>query len=156
MAPITGLLFCYRRPSLSPSQFRTYIEETHVPLVKSLLGANHPATHTRYFTNKDSGFMVGAASSEDPDLIAVMTFESEEAMKRSMQARRADGTREIIEADEDKFMDRSKVKVVVLGEGDVGRTERDGADDLDELADSVRVLVEEQKRGRAEQAEMRV
>lgn len=122
MAPITALLFCYRLPSLSPSQFRTYIEEKHVPLVKSLLGANHPSTHTRYYTNKDSGFMVGTASSEDADVIAVMTFESQEVMQLSMQARRADGTREIIEADEERFMDRARVKVVVLGERDVGTT----------------------------------
>ena len=45
-------------------------------------------------------------------------------MQESMRARQADGTREIIEADEDKFMDRSKVQVIVLGEDDVGRSVR--------------------------------
>ncbi len=126
MAPITALLFCYRLPSLNPAQFRTYIEETHVPLVRSLLRSNHPLTHTRYYTNKDSGFMVGSASFEDADLIAVLTFESAEAMAQSMAARRADGTRERIEADEDRFMDRGRVKVVVMGKGDVSRSVRDG------------------------------
>jgi uncharacterized protein (TIGR02118 family) len=125
MAPVTALLFCYRLPNVDAEQFRDYIEQTHAPLVKSLLGPKHPLTHTRYYTNKDAGFTVGSPSSEDADLIAVITFESLEAMQESMSARRADGVREIIEADEAKFMDRSKVKVVVVGEKDVGRTMRD-------------------------------
>ena len=69
--------------------------------------------------------MVGSHSTEDADLIAVLTFESAEAMAQSMAARRADGTREKIEEDEDRFMDRGRVKVLVLGEGDVGRSIRD-------------------------------
>jgi hypothetical protein len=125
MAPTTILLYCYRLPTLSPIEFRTYCEEKHVPLVKSLLGADHPLTHTRYYTNKDSSFVVGSSAPTDPDLIAVITFESDDAMQRSMRARRADGVREIIEADEDAFMERSKVKVVLVGEADVGRTVRE-------------------------------
>ena len=125
MAPVTALLFCYRLPDVGTEQFREYIEQTHAPLVKSLLGNKHPSTHTRYYTNKDAGFTVGSPSSEDADLIAVITFESQEAMRESMSARGADGVREIIEADEAKFMDRSKVKVIVVGEGEIGRTTRD-------------------------------
>jgi uncharacterized protein (TIGR02118 family) len=122
---MTILLYCYRLPTLSPTEFQTYCEEKHVPLVKSLLGAEHPLTHTRYYTNKDSGFLVGSPVPTDPDLIAVITFESEEAMQQSMRKRRADGVREFIEADEDKFMDRSKVKVVNVGEANVRKTVRD-------------------------------
>jgi hypothetical protein len=40
-------------------------------------------------------------------------------MQTSMRARRADGVREIIEADEDKFMLRDKIRVVRLGKDDV-------------------------------------
>ena len=123
---ITALLFCYRLPTLTPQQFRTYVEETHVPLVQSLLGAHHPKTHTRYYTNKDSGFAVGVPTPDDADLIAVITFESTEAMQRSMKARWADGTRDKIEEDEGKFMDRGRVKLVVLGDEDVGRSVREG------------------------------
>jgi hypothetical protein len=125
MAPKTILLYCYRLPTLSPLEFRTYCEERHVPLVKYLLGAEHPLTHTRYYTNKDSGFLIGSPLPTDPDLIAVITFESENAMQKSMRARRMHGVKEIIEADEDKFMDRAKVKVVNVNEADVGRTLRD-------------------------------
>lgn len=124
MAPVTALLYCYRLPSLDAVQFRTYIEEHHVPLVQSLLGSNHPLTHTRYYTDKDSGFAVGSASSEDPDLVAVITYESQEAVQQSMKLRRSDGIREQIEGDEEKFMDRSKVKLIVLGQGDVCRSVR--------------------------------
>ena len=124
MAPLTVLLYCHRLPTVNPPQFRTYIEETHVPLVRSILGSKHPLTHTRYYTNKDSGYTIGSPASTDPDLIAVITYEDSETMQESMRARQADGTREIIEADEDKFMDRSKVQVIVLGEDDVGRSVR--------------------------------
>jgi hypothetical protein len=125
MAPITILLYCYRLPTLSSIEFRTYCEEKHVPLIKSLLGAEHPLTHTRYYTNKESGFLVGSPVPTDPDLIAVITYESEGAMQKSMLKRRSDELREIIEADEDKFMDRSKMKIVNVGEADVRRTVRD-------------------------------
>lgn len=124
MAPFTVLLFCHRLPTMDPIEFRTYCEEKHVPYVKSLLGADHPLTHTRYYTNKDSGYLIGSPSPTDADLIAVITYENKEAMQQSMRARRADGVRELIEADEDKFMDRSKVQVVVLGEADVGESVR--------------------------------
>lgn len=125
MAPVTALLFCYRLPDVDPKQFRDYIEQTHAPLVKSLLGDKHPSTHTRYYTNKDAGFTIGSPSADDADLIAIITFESQEAMKESVAARRADGVRETIEADEAKFMDRSKVKVIVVGDDDIGTTTRD-------------------------------
>jgi uncharacterized protein (TIGR02118 family) len=124
--PVTALLLCYRRPDITNAAFRTYIEETHVPLVKALLGVHHPQTHTRYYTNKEAGFALGTPSGTDPDLVAVLTFENPDAMRQSMQARQADGTRETIEADEDRFMDRAKLKLIVMGEGDVGRSLRDG------------------------------
>lgn len=126
MAPVTALLYCHRLPTINPAQFRTYVEETHVPYVKSLLGPDHPLTHTRYYTNKDSGYVVGNPSATDPDLIAVITYENMEAMQRSMKARQSDANKYLIEADEAKFMDRSKVQVVVLGESDVGKTVKEG------------------------------
>ena len=122
MAPVTALLFCHRLPTLTPTQFRSYVEENHVPFVKSLLGSNYPQTHMRYYTNKDSGYAVGAPAPTDADLVAVITYQSEEAMQSSMRARLADGTREQIQADEDRFMDRSKVRLIVLGKDDVGST----------------------------------
>ncbi|KIW95559.1 uncharacterized protein Z519_04144 [Cladophialophora bantiana CBS 173.52] len=125
MAPVTALLFRHRLPTLTTTQFRDYMEDTHVPLVKSLLSPKHPLTHTRYYTNKDSGHVIGSPSPTDVDLIAVITFESEEAMQQSLQARQADGTREIIEADESKFLDRSKVQFVALGGVDVRTSARE-------------------------------
>ena len=101
MAPVTALLYCHRLPTVNSSEFRIYVEETHVPYVKSLLGSDHPLTHTRYYTNKDSGYAVGAPSATDPN-------------------------KELIEADEAKFMDRSMVQVVILGQGDIGETLKEG------------------------------
>ena len=124
MAPITALLFCYRKPDLDAEQFRTYCEEQHVPLVMSLMGSDYRASQTRYYTNRVSGFVMGAPSDTSPDLVAVITYESEEDMQHTMRARMADGTREKIEADEDKFLDRSKLQLVVLGKDDIGRSTR--------------------------------
>lgn len=124
MAPVTALLFCHRLPSLDSTQFRNYVEDVHVPLVKSLLGSDHPSTHTRYYTNKDSGYMIGKPASTDADLIAVIQYESEDAMQQSMRVRQSEGVSENIEADEDKFMDRSKLQLIVLGKNDIGMTER--------------------------------
>lgn len=66
--------------------------------------------------------MIGSPSSEDADFIAVITYKSKDVMKRSMHARRADGVRELLEADEDRFMDRSRIKVVMVGQDDVGKS----------------------------------
>lgn len=125
MTRFTVLLHCYRLPEIEPDQFRSYIEQKHVPLVQSLLGPNHPLTHTRYYTRGGSSYTIGGSSPEDPDLIAIIEFENEAAMQQSMQARLADGTREKIQADEDKFMIRSKAKVMVLGNGGIERTIRE-------------------------------
>lgn len=125
MAPIIVLLFCYRLPTLDATQFRTYCEETHVPLAKSLLGSDHPRSHIRYYTNKDSGFVIGSPSSEDADLIAVITYDSEQVMEKSMRARGTNGIRELLEADEDRFMDKSRIKVVMVGQNGVGMSARE-------------------------------
>lgn len=125
MSRVTALLYCYRLPTLAPSEFRTYIEGTHVPLVQSLLRRHHPLTHTRYYTDKDSGYVLGSSSAEDPDLIAVIEYESEEALRLSMQMRFSDGIREVIQADEDRFMERGRTKVIVLGSEGVGKTVRE-------------------------------
>lgn len=120
MAPVTVLLYCYRLPSISPAQLRTYVEETHVPYVKSLLKANYPQSHTRYYTNKDAGYVVGSPEDADADMIAIITYADEEHMKQSMAMRYSDGIRQLIQADEAKFMDVSKVKVIKMGGGDMG------------------------------------
>lgn len=66
--------------------------------------------------------MIGKPASTDADLIAVIQYESEDAMQRSMRVRQMEGVREKIEADEDNFMDRSKLQLIVLGKDDIGMT----------------------------------
>lgn len=114
MAPVRALLFCYRLPSLTDEQFRAYIEDKHCPLVRSLLGSDYPASHERYYTAKDSGYAIGTVSGDDPDMLAVVTYESKEAMQKSMHLRMSDGIRQQIQADEDKFMLRERIKLVLL------------------------------------------
>lgn len=126
MAPPTVLLFCYRLPTITATEFRDYVENIHAPLVESLLGDKHPLSHTRYYTNKDSGFAVGSPTSDDADLIAVITYASEEHFHESMRARNAEGIGEVIRADEAKFMDRSKVKVIKIGHENIGKMHKEG------------------------------
>lgn len=115
MPPIKALLFCYRLPTLTDEDFCAYIEDTHSPLVRSLLGNDYPASHERYYTAKSSGYAMGTVSEDDPDMVAVITYGSREAMQRSMKVRNSDGVREKIQEDEARFMVRERVKLVVLG-----------------------------------------
>ena len=46
-------------------------------------------------------------------------------MWASMEKRRAEEYRQRIEEDEDRFMVRERIKLVVLGEGDVGVSNRE-------------------------------
>lgn len=44
---ITALI--YRKPGLTPAEFRTHYDTVHVPLLKSLVGESFPITHTRNY-----------------------------------------------------------------------------------------------------------
>ncbi|KAL5045998.1 hypothetical protein BDW71DRAFT_182594 [Aspergillus fruticulosus] len=129
--PFKALLYVTRKQGLTPSEFKTHYDTVHVPLIKSLAGDDFPICHRRLYLarpepGEDNSYPVvalaGSQEDFDYDCITEMTFADEAAFKKFFGRRMEPGTKEIIDADEEKFVDRTKFKVVVVG--DVEETTR--------------------------------
>lgn len=116
---------------MSPAEFRDHYENTHMPLLLSLMGSAFPTTHTRYYitrtpkdpsssdiTNANHVATVYGGKPEDfdYDVYAELVFESiekwEAFAQRLGEIRAAEDG--IFHADELAFLDVSKGKVVVV------------------------------------------
>lgn len=78
-------------------------------------------SHTRHYLSGEEGaalpaYLVGTPGESDPDCITVLQFESQESMGRSLQATQDPDIAPKMQADEEKFMDRSRTKIVAVGD----------------------------------------
>jgi uncharacterized protein (TIGR02118 family) len=120
--PYTVLIFAYRKPGLSPAEFKSHYESSHVPLVQSLTGSLFPKSHTRrYIQRADSAnhpatVLVGTQADFEYDAIAELIFDDEGAFQAFFACVSEAKAAEKIAQDEDKFLDRTKMKVVIEGD----------------------------------------
>ncbi|TVY83754.1 hypothetical protein LSUE1_G001145 [Lachnellula suecica] len=118
---------------MSPSEFRNYYENTHMPLLLSLTGSFFPTSHTRHYlprtlqdpsssdatnTNHIVTAYAGKVEDFEYDVYAELVFESAEkfeAFARKLGEIEAaeDG---VFYADELAFLDLSKSKSVAIDE----------------------------------------
>ncbi|ROW11983.1 hypothetical protein VPNG_05169 [Cytospora leucostoma] len=124
------LIFAYRKPGTTPEQFRAHYEGSHVPLVKEIAGEHFPLSHTRRYlhrteskvedternANSPATVLSGTQAEFDYDAIAELTFADAGAFQTFFGLVQQPENAARIAADEEKFLDRSKVPVVVLGE----------------------------------------
>ncbi|KAL4735916.1 hypothetical protein BDV11DRAFT_173393 [Aspergillus similis] len=82
--PFKALLYLTRKPGHTPVEFKTHYDNKSYPVV-ALAGSQ-----------EDFGY----------DCITKMTFEDEAAFKKFFGRRMELGTKEILDEDEEKFMDR--------------------------------------------------
>jgi hypothetical protein len=64
-----------RRPHISPDEFKRYMEEQHIPLIKEALGIHFPASFPRrYLARVDSGASdrLGLQRHSDPSAPVVL------------------------------------------------------------------------------------
>ncbi|KAL6229631.1 hypothetical protein BDW75DRAFT_235050 [Aspergillus navahoensis] len=122
--PFKVLYYVARKPGLTPSEFKTHYDTVHMPLIKSLAGDDFPTCHRRLYLarpepGEDNSYPVvafaGLQDHFDYDCITEVTFEDEAAFKKFFGRRSEPGTKEIVDADEEKFVDRTKFRVVVVG-----------------------------------------
>ncbi|KAF2662134.1 hypothetical protein K491DRAFT_686627 [Lophiostoma macrostomum CBS 122681] len=120
------LLFITRKPTLSPTEFRSHWDTKHVELLKSIAGSDFPLTHTRQYISRtdqygfwNAAVLVGAQEDFTYDGIAELVFEDEAAFQSFFGIVSAPEAAAKISADEDTFMVREKMKAVVLGETSV-------------------------------------
>ena len=134
--PYTVLIFCSRKDGFTPSQFRDYAENNHMPVFRSLAGDTFPRVHSRRYldqqstsTNPDNAtgtaggneykptVLFGAAEFFDYDLIVEHIHDSEDAFNAFFA--KVMGDPEVaakLAEDEAKFMNRDSTKAVVIGE----------------------------------------
>jgi len=119
-------LIAFRKPGLSPSEFKAHYETSHIPLIKSLTGPLFPKSHARkYIQRSEDGtasVLVGDQTSFQYDALSELVFEDEESFGKFFAKISEEGVREKIQADEEHFLETGKMRAVIIGEAVV--TER--------------------------------
>lgn len=104
------LLFVYKKPTISFEDFRTYYETKHIPLITEVSGGL-PPVHKRHYVVPGGLFPHNPAAPEpvDFDCVTEIAFDNEDAFKEWYGRVMASGM-DRLQADEEHFMDRAKLK----------------------------------------------
>ncbi|RSM20099.1 hypothetical protein CDV31_000893 [Fusarium ambrosium] len=119
----TVVMLVYRNPQMTPDQFKDHYENKHIPLMKKLLGASFPISHSRRYilrTEADgqhaATVLAGTQADFEFDCVSELKFESE-ANFQSMSALLSSAENSAaVGEDCMAFMDPGKTKMVVLGD----------------------------------------
>ena len=126
------LIYAHRLPGISPEEFKQHYE-AHIDLFKRLVGDDFPLSHRRIYLARNtvesapdgaSGrnattpatVIVGQQSDYEYDCLAEMTFADRANWDACTAKVLSPEINALIAADEDKFYDRSKTGVVVVGD----------------------------------------
>jgi hypothetical protein len=126
------LIIAYRKPGTSPVEFKAHYESTQAPLLKEISGPLFPLTHARHYlhrageanpdANNPAIVLLGTQEGIDCDSYPLLVWEDEDAFQKFFAALSQPEAAARIAADEEKFLDREKLKIVVVGDSCV--TER--------------------------------
>lgn len=123
--------FFWRKPGLSPSDFKSHYETAHIPLLLSLMGPVFPVSHSRFYLHRNPGdtsssdrsnasylptVFAGTPDDFDYDVYCELVYEDKAAFE-AFHARM--GEPEVaakIAEDEEKFIDHRKSKVAAVNE----------------------------------------
>jgi hypothetical protein len=129
---VKAFIYAYRKPGLSLEDFKTHYE-AHVELIKRLTGDDFPFSHKRSYVARNAvevaaegaserntmtpaTVIVGQQSDFDFDAYAELTFTDQAAFQAFGAKVYAPDAAAQIAADEKKFLDKSKLGIVMLGE----------------------------------------
>ncbi|KAI0405557.1 EthD domain-containing protein [Xylaria palmicola] len=135
--PYTMLVFLSRKPGTTPEQFRDYYANSHMPMFRELVGPAHfPQLHVQHYIQRtasagdgenDGGntprnpttpaaVMRGAQADFDFDVVVTLTYADEAAFRANLAISQRPEVEAKIIADEERFLDRSQTRAVILGE----------------------------------------
>jgi EthD domain len=118
--PYNILIFITRKSSISHLDFKQHYETIHMPLIQFYGGEHFPKTHRRHYPQFDENnqptLLRGDRTAFDFDAIAELGFDDEAGFKAFIAALTSEEASEALRMDEDKFCDREKMKVVVVGD----------------------------------------
>ena len=122
--------FLWRKPGLSPDEFRNHYETQHMPLLLALMGPIFPKSHTRFYlprqasapssadtsnTNYVPTIFIGDAQDFDYDAFASIVFADEAAFEAFYARLREADVAKALREDEDRFLRRQKLVVAATG-----------------------------------------
>lgn len=128
--PYIFLVFAHRKPGLSPAEFKSHYESKHLPLIQTLTGSLFPKSHKRCYIQRVQGpieggadnanhpamVLVGTPADFEYDVCAEVVFDDEAAFQAFFACvTQAEAARRIAE-DEELFLDREKLRVVVVND----------------------------------------
>lgn len=125
-------IYAYRKPGISLEDFKKHYE-AHVELIKRLSGDDFPLSHKRNYIARSSventpegattrnattpaTVLVGQQSDFDFDAYAEVTFADQAAFQAFGAKVYAPEAAAQIAADEEQFLDRSKLGIAMLGD----------------------------------------
>lgn len=129
---VRALIYAYRKPGLSLEDFKTHYE-AHAELIRSLTGSDFPLSHKRTYVARNTIDIVpdGASSRNqktpavliagqqmdfDFDAYAELTFADQISFGAFAAKVQSPEIAAQIAADEEKFLDRSKLGIAMLGD----------------------------------------
>jgi len=117
--PVKVLCFLKRKPGSTHQQFMDYYENNHAPLITRLLPFYHGYRRNflRPSQNYDTRHLDNKIEAEpDFDVVTELTFETQKAYQKMVDALNDPAISAEITADESKFMDRTKMAVYIVDE----------------------------------------
>lgn len=124
------VVFATRKPGSSPAEFRLHYENEHVLLIKALSAESFPTYHNRHYVDRQAlkpnstdnsnlnfpaTVLQGNAEGLVYDAYAELSFRDATHFQAFMASvNQAEHAKRLAE-DEERFLDRSMMKVVVIG-----------------------------------------
>ena len=123
-SPFTMLVFSARKPGMSFEAYKSHYETTHAPLVRRLVldKPGGPLSFTRHYIQRDGSGASGESSPSFPfgggegweyDCVTRTEWKDEETYRANIKL--FEENLKEIQEDEEMFLDRSKLRIVLVG-----------------------------------------
>ncbi|KAJ5626668.1 hypothetical protein N7528_004095 [Penicillium herquei] len=129
---VRSFIYAYRKPGLSLTEFKTHYE-AHAALLKEIAGEDFPLSHKRNYIARTTvetstegssernaltpaTVLVGKQTDFDFDAYAELTFADQGSFQAFCAKVYAPEAAARIAADEEKFLDKSKLGIAMLGD----------------------------------------
>ncbi|KAF2963646.1 hypothetical protein GQX73_g9937 [Xylaria multiplex] len=128
----TTLAFLSRKPGMTPEEFRNYYSGSHLPWYRELVGSLFSVRHTQHYIHRTEAspnndttqrnpstpatIFLGSQAEFDYDVVATLEYKDKAAFEALCEFVQQPDIAAEIAADEERFLDRSQTRMVLVGE----------------------------------------